>query len=120
MACELGASLAGLAACAANDNNQVQSQHKISLDDFEVVIADMGEISEGWSAIPARVSVKVLDGPDTREMYFDSLLAAVFMLREIFGTPRILQLDVAEYSRAQQQDGQCGMAMGPCMLSRLL
>jgi hypothetical protein len=102
----LRAILAVIPAFAATDGTQVQGRAEISLANYDVVIADTGDVPEGWSASPTHVYLQVLDGRDARDMYFDSLPAAVFVLRELYGTPRILQLLVPEYNSPQQQGGQ--------------
>lgn len=97
----LAASLAALVAVpayAARDNIDVRGRVAISLGDFDIVIGDMGDRSTGWSNSPTRVHVEVLDGRRRRDHYFDSLPAALFVLREMYGAPRILQLDVPEYA----------------------
>lgn len=104
----LSAILAVLPAFTASADSQAKDRAEISLGNYDVVISDMGDGAEGWRESPTHVYVKVLDSPGTREMYFDSLPAAVFVLREMYGTPRILQLTVPEYSSSPQQGGAGG------------
>jgi hypothetical protein len=104
----LSAILAGFPAFAASDGDQVHGRAQLSLGDFDVVIADTGDAPDGWNTSPTHVYVQVLDGRDVRDMYFDSLPAAVYVLRELYGTPRILRLLVPEYNGSEQQGGQDG------------
>ncbi len=99
------AALLAIPVYAAGDNVQVRGRVAISLGDFDIVIGDLGDRSDNWSASPTRVHFTVLDGRRTREHYFDSLPAALFVLREMYGTPRIVQFDVPDYAYGGLIDG---------------
>jgi len=77
------------------------------LDDYSIIIGDLGDKSDGWSASDTRVLVGVDDGRSYREHYFDSLPAMMFVLREKYNHARITSLAVPEYA------GTTGGSAGP-------
>lgn len=91
------AALMALPAYAARDNVNVRGRVAISLGNFDIVIGDLGDRSASWNNSPTRVHVEVLEGRRTRDLYFDSLPAAFFVLREMYGAPRIVALDVPDF-----------------------
>jgi len=99
------AALLALPAYAARDDVKVSGRAEISLGNFDIVIGDLGDRFDGWDQRPTRVHAEVLDGRRSRDHYFDSLPAALFVLREMYGMPRILQLDVPQYGGGGLLDG---------------
>lgn len=89
--------LAGAVPAGAAED-QVKVTGRVDLGEFELVIGDNGDWFEGWEERETRVYVRAGDGRRNREYYFDSLPAALFVLREHYGTPRILDLAVPEYA----------------------
>lgn len=94
-----------LPAYAAQDNAAVSGRAVISLGDFDVVIGDLGDRYSSWNDSATRVRVTVQDGRRTREHYFDSLPAARYVLRQMYGEPQIVGLSMRDYSGQQLIDG---------------
>jgi hypothetical protein len=78
----------------------------VDLNNYDVVISDMGDRFPGWDQRPDRVYVAVLDGRYTRDEYFDNPASALFVLREQYGAPRIDQFDVLDYTGLGWIDGR--------------
>lgn len=70
------------------------------LRNYGIVIGDMGSQSSQWVNSPTRVFAQVIVNGSRRNYYFDSLPAALFVLRERFNRPQVVVLDVAEYGYA--------------------
>jgi hypothetical protein len=106
----LGAAAIMLAAsAAAAQAEDVRVRGRIDLGDFEIIIGDTGDWFDGWDDRDTRVYARVLEGQRTREFYFDSLPAALFVLRERYGAPRILELGVPEFAGDRHlQHGHAG------------
>ena len=91
---------------AAQDNSDVSVRVAIDLGDYSVVIGDTGDRYESWSDSPTRIRAKVMDSSGTREHYFDSLPAALFVLRQLYDEPRIVRMDVLDYTGQELIDGR--------------
>lgn len=87
-----------VASATAAHAEDVRVRGRIDLGDFEIIIGDTGDWFDGWDDRDTRVYVRVLDGYRSREHYFDSLPAALFVLRERYGMPRIVELGVPQYA----------------------
>jgi hypothetical protein len=83
---------------AARDYLQTRDQAAINLNAYDYVIGDLGNKFAGWDSRPTHTYVRVEDRTNARDYYFDSLPAAMFVLREVYGTPEIVQLAVADYA----------------------
>lgn len=94
---------------AARDNLQTWDQAAINLSAYDYVISDLGNKFAGWDSRPTHTYVRVEDRTNARDYYFDSLPAAMFVLREVYGTPEIIQLAVTDY--ASQYGGSAGTKM---------
>ena len=67
------------------------------LGSFDIVVGDMGDSYDDWAVSPTRVYAQGLDQGVTRSFYFDSVPAALFVLREHFRNPDIVLFNVREY-----------------------
>lgn len=68
------------------------------LDDFDIVIGDLGDRFDGWDDRDTRVFAEIYDGRSYREHYFDNLPAMMFVLRETYNNARITRLEVPDYA----------------------
>lgn len=69
------------------------------LSGYEIIIGDTGDRYEGWEDSETHVYVRSRDSRGRRhENYFDSIASAFFVLREKYGTVRILDFEVPEYA----------------------
>jgi hypothetical protein len=85
-------------AYAAQDNPDGSVQGIVDLTVYDIVIGDMGEMYETWGDSPTRIRADVTYNNQTSEHYFDSLPAALYVLRQQYGEPNIVQMDVLDYT----------------------
>lgn len=89
--------LTAFPAYAAHDDVTVRGRAEIRLGDFEIIIGDLGHRYDAWDYSPTRVEVEVMDGWRSRMYYFDSLPAALFVLRQMYNAPQLVSLYVPDY-----------------------
>ncbi|MDQ3024819.1 MAG: hypothetical protein M3R04_10675 [bacterium] len=75
------------------------------LGDFDIIIGDSGDRYDGWESSETRTYVRVSDRRGgTHDHYFDSLASAFFVLRERYGTVRVLDIEVPEYAGSRHEE----------------
>jgi len=98
------AALIAVPALAQDKSTSAKATSDIELlGRFDIVIGDLGNRFDGWDNRDTRVYVEVDDGWRRHRHYFDNLPSAIFVLREMYGRARIVDIGVPEYSGARHE-----------------